>query len=196
MNWLDIVLLVIVAASMLTSLRKGLSREIIGLVATILAIVLGIWFYGIAGAWFEPYLSSRAAAHFAGFVLVFVGVLLLGVAVSAAVGKFLKATGLSLFDHVLGAVFGLARGVLVAIALVMGIMAFSATGNPPKSVVESRTAPYVVDAARLIASMAPHELREGFRKSYAQVKSAWEKTLEDGIRKLPNAEKRQNERKI
>lgn len=196
MNWLDIVLLVILAASMFTSLRKGLSREIIGLVATILAIVLGIWFYGIAGAWFEPHLSSRAAAHFAGFVVVFGGVLLLGVAVSAVVGRFLKATGLSIFDHVLGAVFGLARGVLIGIALIMGIMAFSTSGNPPASVVESRTAPYVVDAARLIASIAPHELREGFRKSYAQVKSAWEKTLEDGIRKLPNAEKRQNERKI
>jgi membrane protein required for colicin V production len=195
MNWLDIVLLVILAASMWTSLRKGLSREIIGLVATILAIVLGIWFYGIAGAWFEPYLSSRAAALFAGFAVVFGSVLLLGVAVSAIVGKFLKATGLSIFDHVLGAVFGLARGVLVGIALIMGIMAFSTSGNP-ESVVESRTAPYVVDAARLIASMAPHELREGFRKSYAQVKSTWEKTLEDGIRKLPNAEKRQNERKI
>jgi membrane protein required for colicin V production len=196
MNWLDIVLLVILAASMWTSLRKGLSREIIALVAVILAIVLGIWFYGIAGAWFEPYLSSRPAALFAGFAVVFGGVLLLGVAVSAVVGKFLKATGLSIFDHVLGAVFGLARGVLIGIALIMGIMAFSTSGNPPASVVESRTAPYVVDAARLIASMAPHELREGFRKSYAQVKSAWEKTLEDGIRKLPNAEKRQNERKI
>jgi hypothetical protein len=45
--------------------------------------------------------------------------------------------------------------------------------------------------------MAPHELREGFGKTYAQVKSAWEKTLENGIRKLPNTEKRQqNERKI
>jgi membrane protein required for colicin V production len=196
MNWLDIVLLAILAASMLTSLRKGLSREIIGLVAVVLAIVLGIWFYGIAGVLFEPHLSSRGAAHFAGFVVVFGGVLLLGVAVSAIVGKFIKATGLSIFDHVLGAVFGLARGVLIGIALIMGIMAFSTSGSPPASVVESRTAPYVVDAARLIASMAPHELREGFRKTYAQVKSAWEKTLEDGIRKMPNTEKRQNERKI
>lgn len=196
MNWLDIVLLVILAASMLMSLRKGLSREIIGLVAVILAIVLGVWFYGMAGALFEPYLSSTAAAHFAGFVVVFGAVLLLGALVSTIVGKFLKATGLSIFDHVLGALFGLARGVLIGIALIMGIMAFSTSGTPPSSVVESRTAPYVVDAARLIASMAPHELREGFRRSYAQVKSAWEKTLEDGIRKLPNAEKRQNERKI
>jgi membrane protein required for colicin V production len=196
MNWLDIVLLVIVGASMAMSLRKGLSREIIGLVSVVLAILLGIWFYGMAGALFEPHLSSRAAAHFAGFVVVFTGVLLLGAAVSAIVGKFLKVTGLSIFDRILGAGFGLARGVLIGIALIMGIMAFSTTGAAPSSVVESRTAPYVVDAARLIASMAPHELREGFRKTYAQVKSAWEKTLEDGIRKLPTAEKRQNERKI
>jgi membrane protein required for colicin V production len=196
MNWLDIVLLLILCVSVVTSLRKGLSREIIGLISVVLAILLGIWFYGTAGAVFEPHLNSVAAAHFAGFVVVFCGVLLLGAVVGAAVGKFLKVTGLSFFDHVLGALFGLARGVLIGIALIMGIMAFSTSGQPPASVVESRTAPYVVDAARLIASIAPHELREGFRKTYAQVKSAWEKTLEDGIRKLPNTEKRQNERKI
>jgi len=188
MNWLDVVLLLIVGASVVTSLRKGLSREIIGLVAVALAIVLGIWFYGTVGALFEPHLSSPAAAHFAGFVVIFAGVLLLGAAVSAMVGKFLKVTGLSIFDHILGAGFGLARGVLIGIALILGIMAFSPTGKPP-SVVESRTAPYVIDAARLIASMAPHELREGFRKSYAHVKSAWEKTL--GAEKKNN-----NERKI
>ena len=196
MNWLDIVLLVIVGASMVTSFKKGLSREIIGLVSVILAILLGVWFYGTAGALFEPHLSSRAAAQFAGFVVVFAGVLLLGAIVSWIVGKFLKVTGLSVFDHVLGAVFGLARGVLIGIALIMGIMAFSTSGRAPASVVESRMAPYIVDASRLIASLAPHELREGFRKTYAQVKSAWGKTMEDGIRKLPTAEKRENERKI
>lgn len=196
MNWLDIVLLIIIAASMLTSFRKGLSREIIGLIAVILAFVLGSWFYGTAGALFEPHVSSPSVAHFAGFAVVFGGVLLLGAIVGYIVGKFLKVTGLSFFDHVLGAGFGLARGVLIGIALVMGIMAFSAAGHPPVAVVQSRTAPYVVDAARLVASIAPHELREGFRRSYAQVKTAWSRTLEDGIRKLPNGKERQDERKI
>jgi membrane protein required for colicin V production len=196
MNWLDVLLLLIVGASVVTSFRKGLSREVVGLAAVILAIVLGVWFYGTAGAMFEPYLSSPAAAHFAGFVVVFCGVLLVGALVGAIIGRFLKVTGLSVFDHILGAGFGLARGVLIAIALIMGIMAFSTSGNPPRSVVQSRTAPYVVDAARLIASIAPHELREGFRKTYTQVKSAWEKTLENGVRKLPSAERKENERKI
>ena len=57
-------------------------------------------------------------------------------------------------------------------------------------------APYVMEAARVVAAMAPHDMKEGFRKTYAQVKSVWEKSFEDGLRKLPSGEKRQNERKI
>ncbi len=76
MNWLDVVLLLILAGSMFTSFRKGLSREIIGLVSVVLALLLGIWFYGTAGAFLLPYLSSRAAANFGGFLLVFCGVML------------------------------------------------------------------------------------------------------------------------
>lgn len=196
MNWLDAVLLLILAVSVFTSFRKGLSREIIGLVAVVAALLLGSWFYGAAGAFLEPYLNSPAAAHFAGFMIVFCGVLLLGAVIGAVVGKFLRITGLSIFDHILGAGFGLARGVLIAVALILGLMAFSPSGHPPASVVQSRTAPYVVDAARLVASIAPHEVREGFRKTYGQVKSVWEKSWDDGARKLPGSEKRHDERKI
>jgi len=67
MNWLDIIVLLIVAASVFTSFRKGLSREIIGLVSVVLAILLGVWFYGTAAGYLSPYLSSRAAANLAGF---------------------------------------------------------------------------------------------------------------------------------
>jgi uncharacterized membrane protein required for colicin V production len=96
-------------------------------------------------------------------------------------------TGLSIFDHALGAGFGFVRGTLIAVALVMGIMAFSTTERPPEAVVRSRVAPYVAGAARVFAAMAPHELKEGFRRTYGQVKSAWERALPDG---------KQNERKI
>ena len=71
MNWLDIVLLVILAASVITSFRKGFSREVIGLVSVVLALFLGSWFYGTAGAFLLPYLSSRSMAMFGGFFLVF-----------------------------------------------------------------------------------------------------------------------------
>jgi len=183
MNWLDVVVLAILAVSVALSFRKGLTREVIGLASVVLAILLGIWFYGTAGSFLVPYLSSRALANFAGFLLVFCAVMLVGHLVSYIVGKFLKVTGLSIFDHLLGAVFGAVRGILIAVALIMAIMAFSQGDKPPASVVDSRTAPYVVDAARAFAALAPHELKDGFRKTYGEVKSAWEKALEEGIRK-------------
>jgi membrane protein required for colicin V production len=189
MNWLDIVLLIIVAASVITSFRKGLSREVIGLASVVIALVAGTWFYGTVGSFFAPYTSSRALANFAGFFVVFCVVALLGSLVSFAAGKFLKVTGLSFFDHLLGAGFGVVRAAVIGVALVMGIMAFSPGPKAPDVVVHSRLAPYAAAGARVFAAMAPNELKEGFRKTYAQVRSAWGKAIEKGTQK-------EHERKI
>jgi membrane protein required for colicin V production len=186
MNWLDIVLAIILAASVAAGFHRGLSRQIIGLVSVVLALLLGIWFYGNVGYYLLPYASSRTLANAGGFAVVFCAVLALGAVVSFVVGRFLKVTGLSIFDHLLGAAFGVLRGLVFAIAIIMGAMAFARGDKPPEAIVNSRMAPYVVDAARMFAGLAPHELKEGFRNTYAQVKSAWSAALEKGIRKLPN----------
>ncbi len=196
MNWLDFVLALILTASVVAGFRRGLSRQIIGLVSGVLALVLGVWFYGTVGFYLLPYASSRTMANAGGFAVVFCGVLLLGAMVSFVVGRFLNVTGLSIVDHMLGAGFGLLRGLVFAVAIIMGVMAFSRGDNPPAAIVGSRMAPYVVDAARVVAAMAPHELREGFRRTYAQVKAAWSDALDKGIRKLPNGEMKKNERRI
>jgi membrane protein required for colicin V production len=196
MNWLDFVLALILLASGIAGLRRGLSRQIIGLVAGVLALLLGIWFYGTVGFYLMPYVSSRTMANAGGFVVVFCGVLLLGALVSYVVGRFLRVTGLSIVDHLLGAGFGLLRGLVFAIAIVMGVMAFSRGDKPPEAIVNSRMAPYVVDAARVAAAMAPHDLKEGFRRTYAQVKAAWRDALEKGIRQLPVRGDGKNERQI
>ncbi|HTS30462.1 MAG TPA: CvpA family protein [Bryobacteraceae bacterium] len=196
MNGLDAVLLLVIAVSVLTSFRKGLSREVIGLVAVVAALILGIWFYGAAGTLVLPYVSSPAVANLAGFFLVFFGVILLGSIVSHVVGRFLRVTGLSFVDHVLGAAFGLVRGTLVAVALLMGIMAFSPGDRPPDSVVNSRIAPYAVEGARFFVAMAPYELREGYRKTYAQVKAAWQNALQKGLPGAPKGEGDGHERAI
>ena len=64
----------------------------------------------------------------------------------------------------------------------MGIMAFAQGERPPDSVVQSRVAPYVVDVARVIVALAPHDLKESFDKSYSRVKTAWEHGVRKGIR--------------
>jgi membrane protein required for colicin V production len=189
MNWLDIVVLLIVAWSVFTAFRKGLVREILGVASVVLALLLGLWFYGTAAAWLAPYLSSRSLANAVGFLAVFLGITLLSAVAGHVIAKFLRVTGLSMVDHALGAAFGALRGALIAIALVMAIMAFSQEGRPPESIVRSRTAPYVAGAARMFAAMAPHELKEGFRKTYDQAEKAWGKALDLGLPIVPKAHK-------
>jgi membrane protein required for colicin V production len=101
----------------------------------------------------------------------------------------MKAAGLSFVDRLLGAGFGVVRGLLIAIALVLALLAFTPGKSPPSAVVHSKVAPYVIDAARVAAAVAPHELKDGFRKSYAQVKTIWGNALKKGIRGLPDAGK-------
>lgn len=188
MNWLDIVLIVILAWSLAVSFARGFSREAIGLVSAILALFAGLWFYGPAGAFLEPYVSSRNVASFCGFVIVFVSILLAGALLGWALGKLLKWAGLSWFDRLLGAVFGFVRALVVAIALVMAMVAFTPGAEPPGPVVRSRLAPYVIEAANVLTAVAPHEVKDEFHRRYDQVKRIWNKALETGSRHLPGTE--------
>ena len=195
MNWLDFVLAIILLACIVGGLRRGFSRQVIGLISGVLALLLGIWLYGTVGGYLLPYINSRTMCNACGFAIVFSGVLLAGALISYLIGRFLTVTGLSFVDHLLGAGFGLLRGMVYAIAIIMGAMAFSRGSRPPAAIVDSRIAPYVVDASRLVAGLAPHELREGFRRTYDQVKSAWTDALKKGMRRMPNGEKK-DERQI
>lgn len=191
MNWLDIALLILMLMSVAISFTKGFSREIIGLISAFAAFLCGIWFYGTAAALVEPYVSSRGVANFCGFALIFIGVLIVGAIAGHILSRILKLAGLSWFDRLLGAGFGALRGLLLGIALVMAIVAFTPgkpAEKPPQAVVDSRLAPYVVDAAHLFAAIAPRELKDGFRKHYEQVKKIWEEVGKKGGRKLPSTE--------
>lgn len=185
MNWLDIVLLIIMTLSVISSLRRGFSRETVGLLATIVAFLAGIWLYDRVGSLLLPYVSSRGVANFCGFAVVVTGVLILGALLGHLLSRLLAQIGLSWFDRLLGGVFGFLRGVLLSTALIMAILAFSPGAAAPSSVVESRLAPYVTDTARMFASLAPRELKDGFRRHYEQVQQIWEQGLSKSFRNLP-----------
>jgi membrane protein required for colicin V production len=184
-NWLDIVLIVVLAFSTIQSLRKGFSREIVGLAASLAALVLAMWFYGMAGTFIAPYVGSPRTANLLGFVLVIIAVLLVGSLIGWIVSRFLRTIGLSFFDRLLGAVFGFARGLLITIAVLTAVMAFGprADNNPtPEAVVHSRIAPWVLEASRWFVAIAPMELKQSFRERYSQVKTGLEqytRTRED-----------------
>lgn len=176
MNWLDYVLIAILLFSAVQSFRRGFSREIIGLAATFFAFMLAMWFYGLAGSVVSPWVSSARTANMIGFFMVIIAVLLLGAAVGWIVSRFLRTVGLSFFDRLLGAAFGLMRGVLISMVLLTAWTAFGAqtmAGAGSRAVVHSRIAPFVLGASRLFVAAAPMDLKQSFRRYYSQIESIW-----------------------
>lgn len=97
-----------------------------------------------------------------------------------------KVVGLSWLDRVLGAAFGAARGVIVSVALITAIVAFapgSDAKSPPQSIVNSRIAPYMIDAAHVLTMATPKELRDEFARRYEQIKRVWEDAIKHGLRR-------------
>ncbi len=77
-----------------------------------------------------PYVSHKGVANFIGFLLIFLGVVLLGALVGNLLGLLLKWAGLSWLNRLMGGVFGLLRGLVFAIVLVLALMAFTPTHRP------------------------------------------------------------------
>lgn len=172
MNWLDFVLIAILAVSVVAGLLKGFTRAAIGLVTLILAVFCGLWFYGMPAGFLREYLSSQQLANFVGFMVIFVVVLLAGGLIGWGISKLMKVARISWLDRLAGCAFGVVRGVLLGAALVTAFMAF-APKSPPASVAHSHVAPYVMHAARVVVAAAPHEVKNGFRNSYSRIKELW-----------------------
>ncbi len=186
MNWLDILLGAILLLSMLSGFRKGFARTGIGIGATIIGILCGLWFYRTIGAFLNNYIASRTAANVIGFLIVFAAVISLGSLIAWLIEKLLKVVQLSWLNRLLGGVLGLVQGALAGAMIILLMMAFST--KEPHSVANSRLAPYVIGSAKVIASAAPHEVREGFDRSYRKVHEMWAEALRKSGRRPPTDE--------
>lgn len=185
MNWLDMFLIMMAAMFVVQGLWKGFSRQAVGLVATLIGIMMGVWCYGTAASFLLPYVSSRAVANVVGFLIIFGLVQMVGALVAWILSKVFEVTGLSWLDRLMGGAFGMVKAGLMAVAFVLVLTAFPIK-EVPSAVAESRFAPYVVEASHVLIYAAPRELKDGFLSTYDRLKQFW---LHDLRRtpKLPRA---------
>ena len=177
MNLLDLVLVVVVAASAVAGFSAGFARVGIGFVATICGLVFGFWFYWIPADWFQRHFTQNVTlASMLGFFTVFFVVHVAGALVGKMLSRLFKWTGLSWLDRLLGGAFGCVRGALFAVAFVAVLLAF--TPKPmPNWMVDSEVLPYAIDASNLCASLAPAAVKNAFHDSMEEIHKAWEEQL-------------------
>jgi membrane protein required for colicin V production len=116
---LDFAILGVFALSTILAYIRGVVRELLAVVTWIVALFAALAFGGaVADAipWME---SSPVAKHVIAFVLVFIAVLVVGAILAYLVSRLVHAAGLGFVDRFLGALFGLARGALIVVVVVL-----------------------------------------------------------------------------
>ena len=113
----DWILLAVLALSLLLGLWRGIVQEVLSLAGWVAAFYVSQMYAPMAAAWLPMEGSSQMLRYAAGFVVVFVAVLVATVLVSFVVKKLISAVGLGPLDRLLGSLFGLMRGVVILLAV-------------------------------------------------------------------------------
>lgn len=125
MTWLDYAVLIVLAASILWGVWRGLVHEVVSVASWVLAFLAANLLAGPIGEALPKTMLTPEARVLVGFVVVFVATLVVCTVVGHLLSKMVKVAGLGPLDRTLGGVFGLARAlvVLLAFSLLAGLTA-------------------------------------------------------------------------
>lgn len=118
MTSFDYIVLAILGVSAVLGLLRGLVKEVLSLIAYVLAFVAAVWWGPAVSVWIAPYIDNGMLRTGVAYGAVFIIVLLLVGLANITLSTLIKKTGLTPADHGLGGLFGLLRGALIVLVLV------------------------------------------------------------------------------
>jgi uncharacterized membrane protein required for colicin V production len=164
MNWIDGSIIVLLAISLATGIREGLSRSGFGFLALIAAFLAAAWLY-----------PTRPA----GFVVVFLGLMIAGALATFLLGRWFRNSEVRWVDRLLGGALGVVNAALISLLAVAALMAF-ARGSVRASLAHSKFAPYALETAYRVADVVPDEMKFRIHESYHELSKA----LPPNVRKV------------
>lgn len=126
MATLDIILLIIILLSAAIGLVRGLIKEILSLVSWASAFVIALMFNATLLEYIPVGWGSVSVRSAIAFIALFIGALIAASILQWLVAQLVKTTGLTGTDRFLGFLFGSARGILVAIVVLIGVREIAA----------------------------------------------------------------------
>lgn len=118
MTMFDYVVLFIIAVSVLVSLMRGAVKEFLSIAAWVLAFYVAQNYASLLIPLLPDAIPSEMLKMMAAFLILFLAVLFISSLISIAITSLLSKVGIGWFNRLVGALFGLAKGLLIVCVLV------------------------------------------------------------------------------
>jgi membrane protein required for colicin V production len=178
MNWVDIIILIILAIGFFKGLGNGFVRGLFGLAALVLGVMVAAANSGqVTELVFSRLQIDPQGQALLGFLLVFVVVLIVVSVIGRVISKALKLAALGWLDRLAGAVLGLVISCMfVGVLLLLVVMAGLETNN---GVARSTVAPTVITVMDAVVAFAPDAAREKIDEHYVKLRLEWERARKE-----------------
>lgn len=164
-NWFDFVLMVILLVTLILGIIKGFIRQIIGIGAVVVGLILAVNYYGQVSLFFERFIAHKVISNLLGFFSIFLASLVVGGILSWGLSKLMKGP-LKFANHFFGGFLGVLKGVLISGVIVFGLLVFPVN---KKILKESYLAPYCLKMTNTVVNLIPPQLKEKFKDAYYEI---------------------------
>lgn len=118
MTIFDYIVLSIIGLSVILSVMRGVVREVLAIVGLIAAFYVGVTYTNQLLPMMPVDIPNEALRVLAAFLVLFLATLLLATLLGIALSAIFKKAGLGWLNRLLGALFGVARGLLIVCVIV------------------------------------------------------------------------------
>jgi len=153
MNWLDIVIIVVLAISAFIGLRIGLIKAVLSLAGLIVGVILAGHYY-VSFSEQLSFISRTDVARIVAFAIILVGVMVICGIAAYLLKQAASVAMLGWVNRLGGAAFGLALGAIsCSTLLAIWVKFLGITG----AITESALAAILLDRFPLVLGLLPHE---------------------------------------
>ena len=149
MEIVDMIVLGIVGMSSLLGIFRGLVKEALSLTAWITAVILASLFGDTLAVKMEDLIEGPIVRKIVAVVLIFISTVFVGGLIGNLISKATAAVGLKSVDCGLGAMFGIARGLIIVTIIVMMT---APLGIVTEEYNQSFSVPYILELGEFLQS--------------------------------------------
>jgi len=172
MNPLDIIIIIVLCFCLIRGIFRGLIKELSSIVGVLAGFYAAYTYYPVVGGVLSRWISNPGYRNILSFLILFCLVLILVGILGVIIKYLLSIASLGWFDRILGAGFGLIKGVLIVSVVVLMLTTFLPKGAP--IIKNSLLSPYVMMISESMVKVVPKEMKQEFFTKIRELRKAWD----------------------